>query len=163
MSDSGGNCPMPTPTGAHNDLLKAVGTWDVEGKFFMAPGAPPMDSKATEEVEAVGPFWVTGRFEGEMMGMPFHGRATVGYSPWTEEYESTWIDSMSPALIMMRGKMDGNVLTMEGDGRDPGTGNPVKYRTVETIEDNSRKFSMFLLGADGNDTRLFDMVYTRRV
>ena len=53
---------------------------------------------------------------GGMMGMPFQGRATLGYDPKREIYESTWIDTMNPHLYVFRGrKNDAGVLELTGE------------------------------------------------
>ena len=37
MSDAQPEMQMPQPTAEHELLMKSVGTWDVQGKFWMAP------------------------------------------------------------------------------------------------------------------------------
>ena len=165
MGEQDGGCEgqMPQPTEHHQHLTRAVGRWKVASKFWMGgPEAPPMESTATEEVEAIGPFWTVSRFEGEMFGAPFVGRSIVGYDPWKEQYLSTWIDSMSPAFFYMRGTREGDVITMEGEGVDPGTGQPAHYKTVEhLVGQDERRFKMFLKMPDGSDCQLFEMIYKR--
>ena len=153
---------MPTPSAEHADLLKAAGIWHVKGRFFMAPDAPPMETTGVETVGSVGGFWVVGRYESEFFGAPFHGRGTAGYDAWKKVYVSTWVDSMSPSMISLTGTKVGNVLTMEGDGVDPSSGAPCRYKTVESIEENTRVFTMYLVMPDGSDLRIMELTYTRR-
>ena len=154
---------MPQPVAEHGKIQELVGTWNTVGKFYMGgPDAPPMESRGKEVVESVGGFWVTGHFTSDFMGQPFVGRSSMGFDPWKQEYISTWIDSMSAATFFMRGKRNGNVITSECDGVDPGTGNPTRYRTTEEeISPDERHFSMFMILPDGNAMKLFDMEYTR--
>lgn len=162
MSEMGG-CQTPEPTAQHTELMKAVGTWDVDGKMYMEPGGEPMPTKSVETISALGPWWIIGEFEGEMFGMPFHGRSTVGYDPFKERYVSTWCDSMSPSLFHMTGQKEGDTLTMEGEGVDPGSGAPAIYKyTHKTVDDDTSDFKMFLAGPDGSDVLLFEMTYHRR-
>ena len=43
MSDAHPEMQMPQPTAEHELLMKSVGTWDVQGKFWMeGPDKPPM-------------------------------------------------------------------------------------------------------------------------
>src|SRR5437016_6157326 len=83
--------PMPKPGKEHELLKQFEGKWDITGKFFMAPDAPPMDIKGTEtcKVEMNG-FWLRGHFKGEFLGKPFEGRSILGYSPAKKKYVGSW-------------------------------------------------------------------------
>lgn len=162
MSDMG-DCQMPEPTPQHLELLKAVGTWDIDGKMYMEPGGDPMPTKAVETVSALGAWWIMGEFESEMFGMPFQGRSSCGYDPFHKQYVSTWCDSMSPSLFHMTGQKEGDSLIMEGEGVDPSGGAAAHYKTIDkTIDDDTHEFKMFMAGPDGTDILLFEMTYHRR-
>ena len=42
-------------------------------------GDEPLAVQGTEETEMLGPYWVVGRFEADMMGTPIIGQPTTGY------------------------------------------------------------------------------------
>jgi len=154
----------PQPTKEHLRLRETAGTWNVQCTFFMDPSQPPMQADAKETVEMFGEFWAVSRFEAELFGAPFQGRATIGYEPHNHRWVSTWIDQVSPHLYYFVGGYDpsGKVLAMRGEGPDPQTGRPTEFHTVETtIDPNSRHFEMFLKLPDGTDFRMFRYVYRR--
>ena len=153
---------MITPGDEHKKLFDRVGTWDVDGKFNMAPGSPPVETKATETVVAVGDFWVESDFRGEMFGMPFQGRSTMTYDPWAKQYISTWFDSMSPAFFHFTGNMEGDVLVCRGKAPNPGSGELADYRTtVKHIDPDTVVFNMYM-GTPAGEVELFEMTYRRR-
>ena len=81
----------------------------------------PIESKGTEKNELLqGGMWLVSRFEGEMVGMPFTGVGTFGYDPIEKKYVGTWVDSMTPHLMIMKGDYDAATKTMTstGEGRD---------------------------------------------
>ena len=154
--------PMPKPTAEHQLLKDHVGKWKVACKFYMEPGQPPMESNATENVEAVGEFWTLSKFENQMMGMPFVGRATMGFEPHTGKFVSTWVDSMSPALFVLNGKQKGDTITMEGSAWSCMTNSILKHRTTEKhVGKNERIFEMYCTMPDGKEIKMMTNHYKR--
>ena len=157
MSDMQG----PQPTAEHIELQKSVGKWNVVGKFCM-PDGQQIESQGTEVIEALGPFWTHCHYESEMFGMPYVGRGQLGFDPWKKHYVSTWIDSTNGSIFIFRGDMVGDTMTLEGEGADFTTGEPVQYKTVEKITHDRREFTMFMRpnGATEHIT-MFELIYTR--
>ena len=154
----------PQPTTEHEKLQEHCGTWNVDCTFYMDPSQPPMKVKGKETIEMFGGFWTTSVFEAEMFGAPFMGRATLGYDPFTKQYVSTWIDTMTPYLYHFTGNFDesGKVLRMSGEGNDCMTGGITTYRTTEEHKSkNERVFEMFMNLPDGTECKLFTHVYRR--
>src|SRR5690606_36149654 len=123
------------------------------------PEQPPMELVGRDTIEAHGPFFTIGRFEADLMGMPFRGLATVGYDPVEEHFVSTWIDSMSPHLFRFTGKLDadGKVLEMTGRGPAPGAAVMTEWRSREEhLADGSRHVEMFVAMPGGDEMRLFE-------
>lgn len=153
---------MPTPTVEHEKLAEHAGTWKVACKFYMEPGKPPMEQEATETVEMVGPFWTVSKHEASMMGMPFVGRATLGYEPHAERFVSTWVDSMSPALFLLTGHRNGDTIELKGEAWSCMTGSVLMHRTTERhLSKNERIFEMFCTMPDGNEIKLMTNHYRR--
>ncbi len=136
-----------TPGEPHKMLADETGKWDCEMTFWMAPDAPPETYKSTADIKMVmGGRYQESMYKGEMMGMPFEGKATVAYDNASDEYISTWIDNMGTGLMVMRGKMEegSNSMTLTGETTDPMTGKTCKMREVYTIVDeNTRKMEMY--------------------
>ena len=154
--------PMPQPTAEHIKLKQHAGTWNVACKFYMDPSQPPMEAQAKETVEMVGEFWTVSKYEVEMMGMPFVGRATLGYQPHTQEWVSTWVDSMSSHLFYFTGKEEGDTLTMTGEAWNCHVDAMCMHRTTEQrISSDEHIFEMFVTMPDGNEVKSMTMHYTR--
>jgi hypothetical protein len=154
--------PMPQPTAEHRSLKEHAGKWKVACKFYMEPGQPPMESNATESVEMVGDFWTLSKFENDMMGMPFVGSATMGFEPHSGEYVSTWIDSMAPALFVLRGKPKGDTIELRGKAWSCMTNSALEHRTTEKrISKDERLFEMFVTMPDGTEIKMMTNHYKR--
>jgi len=153
---------MPQPTAEHRMLKDHAGTWKIACKFFMEPGQPPMEVAATETIEMVGELWTLSKYSCDMMGVPFVGRATLGYEPHAKRFVSTWIDSMSPALFVLMGQQKGDTLHMEGEAWSCMTNTVLKHRTTEKhINKNERLFEMFCTMPDGTEIRMMSNHYKR--
>ncbi len=154
--------PMPQPTAEHTDLLKMVGKWNIHCKFFMEPGQPPMETEAKETVEAVGPFWITCKFESNFMGAPFSGRASVGYEPHTKRYVSTWIDSMAPVFFHLTGEKRGNSIEMKGNAFSCMVNAVIPHRTVERhLSVNEHIFDMYCTPPGSPEIHMMSNHYKR--
>jgi hypothetical protein len=107
---------LATPGRQHADLATRVGTWDVEGVFWMEPGAEPTKSKGISVFRSVlGGRCLVQEFEGEMMGEPFSGFGFHGFDNHKREWWYVWADSMAT-----------NYMTAKGP--DPKAGAPIEYR-----------------------------------
>ena len=161
MADTA-DMPMPQPTEEHQKLEGHCGVWNVDCTFYMDPTQPPMKVQAKETVDMFGGFWTVSLFEADMFGMPFQGRATLGFDPSSGEYVSTWFDTMSPQLFNFRGKFEGDTLSMRGEGWDCMVQGPATYRTTEQHHaDGTRTFEMFMTPQGGEEMKLFTHVYSR--
>jgi hypothetical protein len=155
---------MPQPGPEHKKLEAGVGNWDCLCEM-MGPDGQPQVSKAQSKAKmAPGGFWLLDTFTGEFMGMKFTGFGATGYDPMKRKYIGTWMDSMSPFLMVSEGDYDasGKVLTMKGmaPGMD---GQMAMHRMVTTHKDaNTNVFDMYVTGADGKEMKTMTITYTRR-
>ena len=151
--------PMPKPGPEHEQLKqKFVGDWDVTVSFEGG------QSKATATYKMdLGGFWLTEDFNGEFGGQKFTGRATVGYDPLKKKYVSTWVDSMSPSLIIMEGVFDKDGKTFTETGEGPGMdGKPAKLKNVyEFVDKDTLLFTMYSV-KDGKDQQMMKITYKRK-
>ncbi len=154
--------PMPQPTAEHKTLEEHAGTWKVACKFYMEPGKPPMETDAKETVEMVGAFWTVSKYESDMMGAPFVGRATMGFEPHTGKFVSTWVDSFSPSMFLFRGSQRGDTIELTGEGWSMMTNSILKHRTTEKrISKDERLFEMFCTMPDGKEMKMMTNHYRR--
>jgi hypothetical protein len=148
---------MPKPGPEHALLKKFAGDWDATVSF---PGG---ESKATSRSAVVlGGFWLITNFRGEFGGAKFEGRGTMGYDPRKKKYVSTWVDSMSPSLLVMEGSFDkdGKTYTETGEGPGP-DGKPSKMKSVYEFKDDGLVFTMYTV-AEGKDQQMLKIVYKRK-
>jgi hypothetical protein len=153
---------MPKPGPEHQRLAKEVGTWDAV--IDSVADGKPEKSKGETETRPMGGFWFVDSFAGSFAGMPFQGHGIIGYDPIKKKYVQSWVDSMSPILMMFEGSFDkdGKVLTMTGTGPSAG-GKSVAMRTVTTWkDDNTKVFELFETGPDGKEMKMVTINYTRR-
>jgi Protein of unknown function (DUF1579) len=164
LAQEGPMTPKPTPQ--HELLKKDVGTWDATVMSWEKPGAEPMQSKATEKNELFpGGYWLVSRFEGSFGDLKFTGMGQFGYDPQQKKYVGTWIDSMSPYLMVTKADYDPATKTLTGTGetRDPATNKVMTTKSVSRyIDDNTRTFAMYTTGADGKEWKMMEITYKRR-
>jgi Protein of unknown function (DUF1579) len=146
------------PGPEHEALKRLVGDWDctihMQGAEF----------KGTANYKlGYGGFWITEHFNADFGGMKFEGRGTTGYDPNKKKYITTWIDSMTPKLMIMEGTMDKDAKTFtetgEGTGMD---GKPAKFKSVSEYKDNDTiNFTMYTV-ANGKEQEMMKINYTRK-
>jgi len=155
---------MPQPGPEHQKLHAHAGTWDAVIESTGPDGKPSKSLGVSEMKMALGGFWLVDDFTAEFMGMQFQGHGLTGYDPVKGKYVATWVDSMSPSLLVLEGSYDkdGKVLTMSGPctGMD---GKPAQCRTVSTsVDANTMVFEMYMTGGDGTEALGMKITYTRR-
>lgn len=159
---------MPGPTKEHEILKLDIGTWDAAIKFWGwdRPDAEPVESKAVEKNELLpGGLWRVSHFDGDFGGMKFIGVGTFGYDPVEKKYVGTWIDNMTPHLMIVKSDYDLATKTLTGTGqsRDPATGKPSTSEHVSRYpDDNTRTFEMHMPGEDGKMRKVMEIEYKRR-
>ena len=155
-----------TPGDQHKKLQPVIGTWDVQVKSWMAPGAPPEESTGTSESTwALGGRYVQQTFHGSMMGQPFEGIGYIGYDNIRKQYVSTWMDNMSTAVMSSTGSLDpsGKGMTFKGTMDDPMSGKPMKTEEKMSIGDNDHHMlEMWSPGPDGKMFKSMEITYTRK-
>jgi hypothetical protein len=157
---------VATPGPQHKALEAFGGEWEVVSKWWMAPGAPPNESKGTSKVVSI----MGGRFmqethSGEFMGKPLNGMGITGYDNFKKKYVSFWIDDGGTGMYTSEGTVDaaGRVFTFEGRMDDPMTGEkdkPIKF-IINIVDRNKRVFEMHEPGR-GENSKIAEMTYTRK-
>lgn len=155
-----------TPGEAHAMMAKQVGEWEFVNTFRMDPSMPEMTSTGTASFKSLfDGRYIEADMKGDMMGQPFHGRATMGYNNMTKKFESTWIDSMSTQTMFGTGTYDAakKQMTVVMEGTDCMTGKPCKMTEVTTHHDDNHFTSEFTMpDMNGKDFKGMTIKYTRK-
>jgi hypothetical protein len=156
----------PKPGKEHELLKQFEGEWDYTAKFTLGPGQEPTVSKGRETARMIagGLFLVTDT-EGEIMGATFVGHGVTGYDVQKKKYTGSWIDSMATVIYLVEGSFDekGKILTETLEGADPQSGQPMKMRLVNEIQDKDRRtLKFFVNGPDGKEIEAGSIAYQRR-
>jgi hypothetical protein len=154
------------PGAPHKLLAKMAGTWQATVKSWQDPTQPPQVSQGTSDSELImdGRFLKT-KYEGEMMGMPMHGIAYLGYDNLKQEYCGIWMDNMSTSIMYYAGSFDKDQgkLTCHGDGIDPMSGQTYTSRMVtKFVSDNEHVWEMYSPGPDGKEVKWVEITYVRK-
>jgi len=153
--------PWMQTTQQHKDMAASVGTWDVKGEMYNAPGQPPMKFSGTAVRRMVlGGNYLAEVFKGAEF--PFEGHLLQGYDTVRKEFVSIWADSSSPVMSVSRGTQgeDGKVV-MFSEEPDLGSGKLVKMKSV--IEPHKGGMTMTAYKVtDKGETISMKLVYTRR-
>jgi hypothetical protein len=154
---------MNAPGPEHKRLEAFAGDWDCTCTMFMPDGSK-MESKGKEKSKVIfGGRFIEGTFEGTMMGMPFTGKALMGYDNIKKCYINMWTDSTSTGIMMFEGKADaaGKVITMTCEHKEP-DGKMVKCTSVTTNHDeNTHTFDMYMTQPDGKEMKCMSIKYVR--
>jgi hypothetical protein len=157
--------PMPKPGPEHELLKRDVGVWDATVEMMSPQGGAPVVSKGIE-TSTLGPggLWLLSDFKSEMMGQPFQGHGITGYDPSKRKYIGTWVDSMSSGLGLVESTYDRAARKMTGSFAGPdATGQTVNLKMVtEYKDDDTRVFTMYMIGPDGKETPSMRITYKRR-
>jgi len=153
-----------TPGKEHERLAHKIGRWTMRVVSFM-PGGATSESLGQSEMK----WTLDGRFvqdttEGDMGGMPFHGRGLTGYDKIKQKYVSTWVDNMMTGIIQVEGTYDSSTksFTYVGQMPDPMSGAYVPTRQVERVIDTDHfVFEMYVSDARGAETKQMEIHYTR--
>ena len=152
-----------TPGEAHAELSQKAGQWNLEVQMWMAPGAPPVTTRATSEHKLImGGRYLLDRTLGEFQGQPFEGLGITSYDNLKKKYVALWIDNHSTGFNLMEGLASSGVFTFVGEQPDLMTGGTKKARSVETIIDaNTWKMEAYEVEADGSERKTMEIVYRR--
>ena len=158
-----------TPSAAHAKLAEMEGTWALEIKMWMEPGAEPIVSTAiNERVMAMGGRYLVDEVTGDgMPGFPpFNGYGWTGYDNVEEQYVATWIDNVGTGIFTSHGEwdVDADALIMYGSYTDPVTGNKVKVKSVTKMEGPDKEIFRWYEKREGDEegTMTMEIISTRQ-
>jgi hypothetical protein len=113
-----------------------------------------------------GGLWVLSEFHGKFGDTAFHGQGQTGYDPVKKKYVGTWVDSMSPSIMITEGDFDPqtNTFTMYSKGVDH-AGKPYDAKMTDVQKDkDTRVFTMSMKSDDtkGDFIKVMEITYNRR-
>ncbi len=154
------------PGEGHKIFKDLVGTWKHTSKFWMDANAKPEESKGTSTSKLImGGRFLQTDYKGTAMGKPFTGMGLLGFDSIKGEYQSTWVDSMSTALMTSTGTYDAatKTLTENGSSSCPMTGEKNKaFRGEWKFQDkNNYTYAMYANGTDGKEFKNLEIAYKR--
>jgi hypothetical protein len=156
---------LAAPGPGHKVMDRMTGTFTAKMKSWMEPGKPPVESEGKQTSEWIlGGRYVVDDYQSEFLGEPFHGMGINAYDNVKKEYVSTWVDTMSTGIMVMRGSYDeaSKTMTMTGSFDDPMTGAPMKVKTVgKFLDDRTHVFEMYMETPDGGWFKNMEITYTR--
>ena len=156
---------MAMPGEPHKLFATLAGSWTTTSKEWMEPGKPPTESTGTAEIKML----LDGRFlyqeyNSQMMGQPFSGIGIDAYDNMTKKYVTAWLDSMGTGIFIMEGtaSADGKTITLKGSHPEPG-GVKMTHRAVwKIVDNNNQTFDMYGAHHGGKETKMMEIVYTRK-
>jgi hypothetical protein len=157
---------LGAPGEYHKHLEGMIGSWNVAGKFWMAPDAELQESKGTSEMKwMLGGRFVMHEYSGQFQDMPVNGVGYIGYDNMKKQYVSVWLDTMSTAIYTETGECDASAktFTFKGAYDDPMTGQKKNTKTViKVISPDKFTNEMYEVGSDGKEFKNLELVYTRK-
>lgn len=159
---------MRRPAPQHDLLKPFVGSFRAEVRMWMAPGDPMVSGGTMTNTLELGGLFLRQHYTGDDQPGPvpaFEGRGYWGFNKTTGLFEGFWIDTASSVMQHETGNVDGSgrVWTMVGEFTDPGSGKPMRKKSVIRLTDeNHHSMEMFMPGPDGREVRTMEILYSRQ-
>ncbi|MDQ3366627.1 MAG: DUF1579 domain-containing protein [Myxococcota bacterium] len=147
----------------HEHLRRFVGRWTGTVALWLDPSAPPEETTATAQVDALlGGRFVRVEYAGVAMGTPNAGQYLLAYERDEHRYTAAWIDSFHTGTAMMISTAPGLVedeLSVLGSyvAGDQRWG----WRTSFRATADALVIATFNITPDGAAARAFEMRFTR--
>ena len=126
-----------TPGAHHAELAAMAGDWSFSGTFWMAPDAPPQESKGVvHRTMVLGGRVMTETVVSEMMGEKFEGLGMMGFDNVSGMYWGTWNDNMGTGLMTSTGTCTAGKCEFKGSYNCPMIGGPKTIRMTSVQEPN---------------------------
>lgn len=159
-----------TPNEHHARLEESVGTWDVDSKYWMAPGTPPQETTAESTIESIlGGRYILEHYTGSvhMPGMepqPFNGMGLFGYDVAKEQYVGVWADTMSTAPMMTTGQYDESTrtITLSCEFDCPMQGPSTMKMTHKQVGPDRFIVTGYQTPQGGEEAKVMELTYNRR-
>ena len=156
---------LVAPGEQHQMLSQLSGEWAANASFWM--GGKEINSKATMNRQVV----LGGRFVQEdyreIGGQNMNGVGLIGYNNAANKFSYTWADTMGTGVFTSLGEeiaapAGQRAIQFTGEQVCPVSGEKASNRSVlRMISPSKQSFEVFQTGADGEEQKLLEVVYTR--
>ncbi len=169
MGADAADCMKHAQTTEQHKLLEPfVGTWKATVKMWMGPGDPMVSTGTMTNQLIHNGLFIQHAYKGDPNDGPFpafEGGGYWGYNTVDGRWEGVWVDNAISLIQVETGQANdaGTVWTMHSTMTDPGSGAPMKKRSVITLhDDGSHTMEMFFQpeGAPG-EMKGMEITYTR--
>lgn len=153
------------PNVNHEYFKKFVGSWNVETKMWMKPGAEPTLSETTAESKLIfGGRYLYTVYKGMYMEQPFEGIQIAGFDNFKNKYVTFWIDNMGTSFYLTSGNLDksGKMMTETGVWPDPIAGEMKIKIITKSLTNNKFIYEMYSTGPDGKEFKMMENTATRK-
>ena len=157
----------------HKLLAQLAGTWTYTVKMWMAPDAPPMESKGSAVRKPImeGRYFVanfTGEMkmpgeDGKMKNFEFKGMSIEGYDNVQQKFVSTWCDNMGTGIMTTSGTYDSATKTFTYNSEMemmPGMKTNVR-EVLKIVDANHHNFEWYE-NRGGQEVKTMEINYTRK-
>lgn len=152
-------------TKEHKWLQQFHGDWTFEAECFMGPDMPSMKSGGTVSMRGLGELWLLGEHNGKTpQGDDVISIMTIGYDPAQSCFVGSFTAScMTHLWIYEKGKLEGNVLTLNAKGPNMmKPGEMSDYQDiVELINKDHHTLKSQVKGDDGKWVQFMEGHYKR--
>lgn len=154
-----------TPGEAHERLASRAGLWKLTTRTWADPSEEPVVTETTAVREMVlGGRYLQEHLVGEIQGIPFEARGYLGYDNVTGRWWSTWMDTLSTAVVLTTGTRDpqADEIVLTGEYADPLTGETRSVRTIHRFLDVDTEAFEWWEVRDGTHVKTMEILYQRQ-
>ncbi|HSO76276.1 MAG TPA: DUF1579 domain-containing protein [Blastocatellia bacterium] len=146
---------LAKPGPEHQQIAALAGKWDLEVKYWMAPGQQPMSFKGKAENKMIlgGRFLISEAKSGEGQ-MTVESTTIIGFDRRSKKYTTVGLDTMGTYWVTAAGPYDESkkAIVMYGEDVDPALGHTQKYYFVTRII-SPDKYTTEIIFKDSAHTR----------
>jgi hypothetical protein len=156
---------LAAPNEHHEHLQRMIGKWKVQSKFWMVPGADPMESEGTAEINAVmGGRFIQQQFLGDFMGQEFVGFGMEGFDNAKLKHIGYWADNMGTMMMSSEGQCSagGTVTTTMSEFDDPASGQKLNMKAVLTQKDDKNFSYVAYMQTPEGEFKSMELIYTKK-
>lgn len=112
-------------------LDRFVGNWNTKSQPASDSEIAPAPYRGTMDARMLGKHWLIGEYDADMGGVKFDAMQRLRYDAKQKIYVGTWVDSFFDYEWPLKGKLEGERLTINSEGPDPSKpGATSKFRDI---------------------------------